>query len=323
MSANVESMAYANAKPWHGLGTPVDESITPEEMVEKAGLNWAVATAPLKYDVPMGFRVRTREAPKQRALYRTDTGDLLDVVGHEWNPVQNTEVLEFFREYVEAGDATLETAGSLDDGRMVWALAKLRASFTLDGDDRVEGYVLLANPHQYRKALTVKVTNIRVVCWNTITAALRGAGREVRLSHRKPFTESVRQEAKRNLGIAREKVDAFAGVADRLSRLTLDQEDAAKLAGEILGVEDPLESLERPRGSYNLRHVLDLYNGDGAGSRLPSAQDTGWGLLNAVTEWQDHYQGHNQNNRLKTSWFGRGETLKRRAMDHLLEVAPK
>ena len=45
--------------------------------------------------------------------------------------VQNEEAFEFFSEYCLAGDMSMETAGSLRDGKMVWGLAKVKESFDI------------------------------------------------------------------------------------------------------------------------------------------------------------------------------------------------
>ena len=42
-------MAYAGEVPWHGLGVPVSNDLTPTQMMEKAGLDWKVETRPLYY----------------------------------------------------------------------------------------------------------------------------------------------------------------------------------------------------------------------------------------------------------------------------------
>ena len=42
MSHEVETMAFANEVPWHGLGNPVSNEMTPEEMMAAAGCDWEV-----------------------------------------------------------------------------------------------------------------------------------------------------------------------------------------------------------------------------------------------------------------------------------------
>ena len=47
MSANVETMMYVREKPWHGLGTRVEEAPTSADALRLAGLDWTVERKPL------------------------------------------------------------------------------------------------------------------------------------------------------------------------------------------------------------------------------------------------------------------------------------
>ena len=117
MAHMVETMAYAGELPWHGLGVKVIDDLSPEQMMQKAGVDWKVEKQALV--TTAGSKVKSKQA-----LVRTSDGSVLDVVGKGWNPVQNAEAFNFFEEYVRAGDMKMHTAGSLNDGKMVWALAK-------------------------------------------------------------------------------------------------------------------------------------------------------------------------------------------------------
>ena len=110
-------MAYAGEVPWHGLGTAVSNDLTPQQMQEVAGLNWSVE----KQDIITSGGVTI---DGKQALVRSSDNKVLDVIGENWNPVQNDEAFNFFSEYVLAGDMEMHTAGSLKGGKMVWALAK-------------------------------------------------------------------------------------------------------------------------------------------------------------------------------------------------------
>ena len=114
MVAAVESMAYAGEVPWHGLGTKVSDDLSPNQIMVKAGLDWQVNK------VPTYARVGELEVPTgQEALVRSSDNKVLTQVGKNWYPVQNEEAFEFFSEYCLAGDMSMETAGSLRDGKMV------------------------------------------------------------------------------------------------------------------------------------------------------------------------------------------------------------
>ena len=67
--------------------------------------------------------------------------------------------------------------------------------------------------------------------------------------------------------------------------------------------------------------VLTLFNGQAIGSTLESANDTAWGLLNAVTEYVDHdRRARSPSNRLDSAWFGQGAAIKQRALDAALQL---
>ncbi|NBQ98794.1 MAG: DUF932 domain-containing protein, partial [Microbacteriaceae bacterium] len=132
MAHMVETMAYAGNVPWHGLGKKVPHDLSPEQMLEAAQLDWTVQKVPAfanveDQNVNIGWS----------ALVRSSDNRILDVVSNDWNPVQNSEAFQFFHEYCEAGDMEMHTAGSLRDGQIVWALAKVNESFELFKGDRV------------------------------------------------------------------------------------------------------------------------------------------------------------------------------------------
>jgi len=119
-------------------------------------------------------------------LFRSSDGKILSVVSGDWNPVQNHEAFEFFNDFVMAGDMKMHTAGSLREGKNVWALAKVNDDFEILGGDKVEPYLLFSNPHEYGKCIDVRFTAIRVVCNNTLTLALGSTSDlVVRLNHRR------------------------------------------------------------------------------------------------------------------------------------------
>ena len=145
MAHAVETMAYAGELPWHGLGVKVADDLTPREMQEAAGLDWSVEK------LPMVAKAGNEEIriPTQQALVRSTDKKVLSVIGQNWEPVQNDEAFDFFVDFVKQGNMQMHTAGSLQDGKMVWALAKVDDDFELFNGDKVESYLLFSNPHQY------------------------------------------------------------------------------------------------------------------------------------------------------------------------------
>ena len=121
MIDGVAQMAYVGDLPWHGLGVRVSNDLTPAQMQQKAGLDWSVEKVDAFINVG-GEQVPTG----QQALIRSSDNSILTNVGENWNPVQNDEAFDFFSDFVMAGDMEMHTAGSLKNGQVVWALAKVK-----------------------------------------------------------------------------------------------------------------------------------------------------------------------------------------------------
>ena len=313
MSHEVESMAWANEVPWHGLGAKVEGDLTYEEMLVAAGLDWTVSKRPYMFARQDG----TMMASKSRVALVRDSDDAeLSSVGTEWNPVQNREALRFFDQFSKAGHATLETAGSLRGGKLVWGLARLGDGFVLPGGDAIKGYVLLANPHEGGKAVIARTTPIRVVCANTMAMAFsREAKFEQRFSHVREFNAD---EAAETFGYAREQMNEFQLNAQTLQKLNLSWEDAIRVLAPVYQPQAELADLLRDEKEWSpsLRSVLEAYT-DAPGA----VPETGWGLLNGVTYHADHKAGKNNDSRLASAWLGTEAKRKEAVMTSLLEMA--
>ena len=193
------SMAWAGETPWHGLGTKVPSDLTPEQMLKAANLDWTVTPVPAFAEIG-GKQVDIGRS----ALVRDRDNKILDVITNDWVPNQNSTAFEFFNDFISAGEMEMHTAGSLRDGQIVWALAKVKESFDLFGGDTVESYLLFTNPHKYGHSIDVRFTPIRVVCNNTLSLSLGTKSEKmVKVSHRNEFDgDSVKE----TLGIAKEKL---------------------------------------------------------------------------------------------------------------------
>lgn len=324
MTDAVETMAWKGETPWHGLGVKFEGNLTPKQMLKKAKLDWTVSLRKMHAEAPAGV-VDVKEF---FALVRDSDNSVLDVVGSRWKPTQNEEAFEFFHEFVQAGDADMETAGSLRGGRMIWGLANLKRSFKLKGNDEVKGYLLVALPHEQGKSIRALLTQVRVVCWNTLTHALReGAGEGFRMSHRRVFDTFQQEVAKRTLGIAREDFDKQAEVAQKLASTTLTRSDSVRFLAEVIDpsllrendLEDLIGSGKVPKALQHCALALDK----APGSQLVSAKGTLWGAVNAVTFAVDHLFGKGQDQRLTKAWFSTGATLKNDAVKLALKKSGK
>jgi len=316
MVAAVETMAYTNEVPWHGLGFKVDGKQSVAQMLKAAKLDWKVEKRKLFYATGASDKVKGKptEAEGFFALVRDKDQQFYDVVGSQYTPVQNEQAFEFFNEFVKAGKASMETAGSLRGGRVVWGLAKMGHNFKLPGNDVVEGYLLCVCPHEQGKSNIFKVTTVRVVCQNTLSLALRSAGGEHRRSHRGEFNEVSIEAAKKALGIAHDQLSEFEKTAIKLQKKKVSKDTMIRTLLPIFNEDTPLEDALK-KTPPRLARIMDIYE------KAPGAQPgTAWGVLNAVTYYADHVASRSADKRLSNAWLGRTANQKEEVLAALLQL---
>jgi len=306
-------MAYAGDVPWHGLGVKVSNDLTPEQMLKAAGLDWTVDPVDLFAEV--GDK---RLATGHRALVRSTDQRVIDVITDDWNPVQNSEAFEFFNDFVAHGDMSMETAGSLKDGKIIWALAKVKDSFDLfGGKDRVDAYLHFTNPHQYGQSIDVRFTPIRVVCNNTLTLSLNSKSKNmVKVSHRREFDPEQVKEA---LGVAKQKLAKYKEMAEFLSQKRYNNENVVDYFKRIFPVLTTKTDSKKLL-SNSAERGLDIVKFDSQ----PGAEygkGTFWELFNTVTYMTDHEIGRSVDARLTSAWYGANKNLKTKALELAVEMA--
>lgn len=309
-------MAFAHEVPWHNIGAAVSDKMSYEEMARAAGLDWTVTLRPLQFK---GADGKVHKMPGRHVLARDSDDSPLSVAGSRYVPVQNLEALRFFDRFVKAGKATMETAGSLRGGKLVWGLAKLNAGFKLPGGDEVGGYLFLGSPHEVGKSLLACTTAVRAVCANTVRLVMSGEKKfEARFPHVREFNAD---EASELLTDARERMGQFADEARSLHALRLTKESALKV---LFGVYQPdlagadLRKALKDEKLWNptVRVIWECYL-----SAPGHDEGNGWGLLNGATYRTNHRAGTSADNRLASAWVGTEAKRTDKLMTRLLELA--
>ena len=321
MAHLIEQMAYVGATPWHGLGSRLSPKQPIEIWQREAGMDWKIQDSPVHFKSDsIGALGSIHTFPDQKVLYRSDTKAPLSVVSQRYQVVQPREVLEFYRDLTEVSGYELETAGVLKGGRKFWALARTGQGTTLRGNDQVNGYLLLATSCDGTLATTATPTTVRVVCNNTLTIALDGSAKAIKVPHSTRFDP---QAVKKQLGIAVSQWDNFMHRMRMLSERKVQWHEAMGFFMNVLCDANPNMPLPAVLPNERaLRKVQCLYEGQGRGSTLESAQGTAWGLLNAVTEYVDHERrARSIEYRMDSAWFGQGAQLKQRALEAALQLA--
>jgi len=307
------NMAYVGEVPWHGLGQALTDGASLDQWRVEAGLDWEAKRNALYYrDATTAVRKSEKEV-----LYRSDTGAELGIVSPSYQIVQPEEVVEFFRDLTSLHGFEMETAGSLDGGRKAWALAKTGGEFRLHGQDQVGAYVLLATSFDGTLATRAQFTSVRVVCNNTLQIGLK-SGSGIAVSHSTGFDAS---KVKVELGLLESAFADFERNAQILTGRKVARKEAVQFLMDILADGETDVDKLSTRMANIIQNVYTLYAGAGMGAQLEAANGTAWGLLNAVTEYVDHTQGRNVNNRFKSAQFGAGADLKSAAFAGALKLA--
>lgn len=325
MAHEFESGFFVKQPAWHGLGTVLQQPPTVQEALKLAGLDWTVRTEQLGRMVvvnPNTIDATTVFTPSNRwAVVRESDNTELGTVGKAWRPLQNDKAMGWFQPIVDAGLATLEAAGSLRGGARVWVLARITGGHDViveEADDFVDRYILLAHGHDGMLAIRCGLTFVRVVCNNTLQAALSG-DELIRILHG--------SRAEETLAAAREVITRANSRFDEAAKIYRALASVTNVGAKQLRafVEAAFPKPVGPKGGGNggsdggntpapevdgqetksriYDEVARLYE-EGQGAQLPGVKGTAWAAYNAMTEWLTHYRGRDADIRLNNSFFG-------------------
>jgi phage/plasmid-like protein (TIGR03299 family) len=317
----VQTMAYVNETPWHGLGQKLAPKQPLAVWAKAAGMDWTIESADVRFVAgqPGSGLGSIHAFPEQRVLYRSDTKEPLSVVSSRYQVVQPREILDFYKDLTAAGGFELETAGVLRGGKKLWALARTGQSVALKGKDTVNGYLLLATACDGTLATTAQFCSVRVVCSNTLQIALGESAGAVKISRRSQFNA---QAVKRQLGLATSSWHEFMVRMRALSECKVSDTGAEMFFRRVLTYPSGGPNMPMPATNDRaIKAAQSLYAGKGMGSTLASASSTAWGLVNSITEYVDHRrQSRSDDHRRDAAWLGAGAALKQKAWDEAMKL---
>lgn len=219
-------------KAWHGLGKIVQDYPTAAEAMQYAGLDFEVVKEDLyttAYNCdsqPMDF---TKRIKTHFATIRKDTGDVLGIVGKDYEIVQNRDAFTFFDSIVGgADDIRYETAGALGNGERIFITAKLSDNIQVGKDDPIEQYLFLTTSHDGTGSITVAFTPVRIVCANTLSAAMNSKSHTVRIRHTSNAKERLEQ-AHKVMGISKKLSGELETIFNHWSKVRITDKEVRRL----------------------------------------------------------------------------------------------
>ncbi|CAM4343846.1 phage/plasmid-like protein (TIGR03299 family) [Paenibacillus endophyticus] len=275
MPANVETMFYVREAPWHGLGNRVEHALSSEEALQVAGLDWTVIQKSIQTE-------DFAEIPGYKANIRASDQRMLGVVTDRYKIVQNHEAFAFADELLGEG-VRFETAGSLQNGKKVWLLAKLPENYIIAGD-RISPYMVFSNSHDGSGSIKVAMTPIRIVCQNTLNLALNDAKRIWTTIHTGNI-QSKLEEAKKTLLHAELYMDRLGAQVDKLHKIKTPDHKVQEYIEFLLPMPDNASNLQEKniqqlRGDLQARYF--------EAPDLKHVGKNGYRFINAVSDFATH-----------------------------------
>ncbi len=275
MAANVETMFSVREKPWHGLGTIVMEAPTSADALRLAGLDWEVVQEPVytgSDEVVQGYKANVRTSDRK----------VLGVVSDRYKVVQNVDAFSFTDELLGRG-VCYETAGSLQEGKKVWLLARLPREYIVAGE-RINSYLVFSNTHDGSGSVKVAVTPVRVVCNNTLNLALDMAKRSFSMIHTGNIHDKI-QEARDTLFMAEKYMESLGIEFEQQRRQKMTDAQVKEYIELLLPMDEDATPTQR-NNIIKLRRDMEQRYYD-----APDLQKVGnnaYRFINAVSDFATH-----------------------------------
>ena len=322
----------------------VEDCKSSAEVMEKAGLDWEVAKCevyskfPVEEDVMnhqniykdhhfMGHDENLAPAlyakiPNGYATYRKDYGIPLGIVKERYTPVQNSEAFSFFDDAIGKNAAIWQTAGFFGMGERIFVSAKLPNTITVKGDP-VDSYLVFTNSHDGSSGVKILFTPIRIICLNTLNAAIRTTSNYVTFRHTKSVHQSI-STAKEILGICDKTSYYLQQMYTEMYKTKFTDKQFMETIGTIILSEKERNDLKA--GGYTIKHIFDrdynaisfanistqkikalgnieyYYHGGGPGQK--EIEGTGWGVYNALTGFYSNMENNEGAKRMDTLLYG-------------------
>lgn len=311
---------------WHQLGQRINQAATWEQAIKLANLDWQVKKQDL-YARALVAPFAPFKVPDTQAIIRDTDSAYLGCVGTGYEPIQNREAFDFMDAVIgERGGAHYETAGALGSGERIWVLARVPgADIRIHGTDDVSrGYLLVATAHDGSMSYLAKLCAERVVCANTLAVALGESSKAVlRIKHTRSAKDRLALAQKLLQGVVKD-ADALSARLNALAQRRMTKDTMVNVMNRLF--PENKEAQSDTRRMNLVTKVLELFESND-GNAVPQIRGTAYNLLNAVTEYTDHFRTARLTSgrdsvdkaRAEAALFGTGDRFKSDALVAVLE----
>jgi len=323
-------MFYAGKAPWHKLGIMVDKEVTAAAAIKLAGLDWIVEKRPLFAQTIEKDAIGYSEIDTHKAVVRAEDNKVLGVVTDAYEPIQNEDMFQFMEALVGDNVTMFHCAGSLFGGKRVFITCKMPKGIDV-GPDKVDMYLVGCSSHDSSMQFHIKWTPIRVVCWNTVSAAFQIYGGRVRATdtmsilHRGGWKNKL-QEAKKVLELSDAYHKQASDTFNALLKKPMITKEFKYFSRQMWPDEKKDDGTLIDRSK--VRDEIAVLFGHGVGNDVKGVRGTRWAALNSVTEYIDHHRNYGkgkyggpEDNRMNSVVWGGGAQVKKQALELLTTTA--
>lgn len=308
------------------------------QILDQYKLNFFVEKVPIFADYH-GNHIKVTE---KFATVRTDTKQVLGIVGNRYRVVQNIDKFSIIQGLIEKDLVTVTSGGYTDNGNRVFLQARINdGNIVVNGNDVTETYLTIASSHDGTLDIMAGFLMVRVYCQNSFYIILD----ERRKSRRKNNGRNlIDVDGKNKLNFNDQNIVEFKhtrSAFDKLDVVSKMLEMAivqSKLAGEAFQAmanrkitEKELreylsdmfinknENDEETTRSKNLLARAYEYIFEGVGQReIPEL--TAWKAFNGVTSFiQNEYRNEEGMEKLNSVLFGTTGRYNQKAFDLAVE----
>lgn len=348
--------------PWHGLGQFITEAETATQALRMAHLDYEVKSGDVYANfIPKGATCvkdasgkgflfldvngsvigssekKGAKIPGYKCVYRDDTKQVFDIVSDRYEIVQNFEALDIIYNVIKGPQVTdkdqivIQTAGALNNGETIFVTAKLPSYIISSGSikDVVDKYFVFTSSHDKSSQLTVIITDIRVVCNNTLNMAL-SCPNKVSLKHTKNIRENFHMFSEL-LGISNKYSTNAKLVLEMLAGTKVTSEQVKNFVFDMFVPDAKREFIDEKGGKIELvdseiistrmkNRVIEANNFIDQGAGQEVGRGTAYWMYNGMTSYIHNGMNYKTNeDRFKSLVIGgSNETLIKKAYDKAL-----
>lgn len=276
-----------------------------QDVLNETNLNWTVREESLT--TQSGIII-----PKQKAIVRDDTNEVLSIHGEGYYPYQNHQLIELLDKVSQQSGLPIHRGGLFGNGEKVFI--QLKSNDMKLGNDRIEGYITGINSFDGTTSLAFGPSNITISCQNTFFGAFRSMDTKVR--HTKNMVMRVEDICRGLEKVIDEESKMFEDIK-MLSETRMTKQNEDWVTRILFNIEREVDMNNEKQVSSVTRNKLNRFYVDLNGE-LKEKGDSMWGLFSGVTKYTTHSM--NKGDNTENKMFGTFGNRERHIFKQLVEM---